>query len=74
MKQTSPLALSLKETEAQVLTEGREWTRQRREDWGQRAADPTAERVAWHEIKGALIYRLEQAGQTAETASVKLST
>ena len=29
MKQTKPLKLSLKETEAQVLAEGQEWTRQR---------------------------------------------
>jgi hypothetical protein len=39
--------------------------RQRGEDWGEPSADPTAERVAWHEIKGAVIYRLEQAGRTA---------
>jgi hypothetical protein len=39
--------------------------RQRGEQWGARSADAAYERVAWHEIKGAVIYRLEQAGQTA---------
>ena len=39
--------------------------RQRGEDWGKRPAAAAGERVAWHEIKGAVIYRLEQAGQTA---------
>ena len=39
--------------------------RQRGEDWGAAAAVAAPERVAWHEIKGAVIYRLEQAGQTA---------
>jgi hypothetical protein len=38
--------------------------RQRGEAWG--AADaPEQERVAWREIKGAVIYRLDQAGLTA---------
>lgn len=39
--------------------------RQRGEDWGQPPAGLSVERVAWHEVKGAVIYRLEQAGQTA---------
>lgn len=39
--------------------------RQRGEDWGCRPAEVPGERVAWHEVKGAVIYRLEQAGQTA---------
>jgi hypothetical protein len=39
--------------------------RQRGEAWGVESADAAEERVAWHEIKGAVIYRLEQAGQTA---------
>jgi len=39
--------------------------RQRGEDWGERSSSSALERVAWHEIKGAVIYRLEQAGQTA---------
>jgi hypothetical protein len=39
--------------------------RQRGDDWGRHPADVPGERVAWHEIKGAVIYRLEQAGQTA---------
>jgi hypothetical protein len=33
--------------------------RQRGEAWGVKAADAAGERVAWHEIKGAVIYRLE---------------
>jgi len=39
--------------------------RQRGCDWGLKPADGSGQRVAWHEIKGAVIYRLEQAGQTA---------
>jgi hypothetical protein len=39
--------------------------RQRGADWGKRAARLNLERVAWREIKGAVIYRLEQAGQSA---------
>ena len=39
--------------------------RQRGADWGKRAGSLGLERVAWREIKGAVIYRLEQAGQTA---------
>ncbi|MGD0260714.1 MAG: hypothetical protein ABSD29_12935 [Verrucomicrobiota bacterium] len=39
--------------------------RQRGEAWGVESADAAGQRVAWHEIKGAVIYRLEQAGQTA---------
>lgn len=39
--------------------------RQRGTDWGEPAGRPGLERVAWREIKGAVIYRLEQAGQTA---------
>jgi hypothetical protein len=39
--------------------------RQRGDDWGLKPADESGERVAWHEVKGAVIYRLEQAGQTA---------
>jgi hypothetical protein len=39
--------------------------RQRGDAWGRRPADGAGERVAWHEIKGAVIYQLEQAGQTA---------
>jgi len=44
--------------------------RQRGAAWGDQSADPTAERVAWHEIKGAVIYRLEQAGRTASGRGV----
>lgn len=39
--------------------------RQRGAAWGLKPAAAVGERVAWHEIKGAVIYRLEQAGQTA---------
>lgn len=39
--------------------------RQRGVAWGEAVATPGLERVAWREIKGAVIYRLEQAGQTA---------
>jgi hypothetical protein len=39
--------------------------RQRGQAWGVKPATAAGERVAWHEIKGAVIYRLEQAGQTA---------
>jgi hypothetical protein len=39
--------------------------RQRGEDWGRPPAADALERVAWHEIKGAIIYRLDQAGETA---------
>jgi hypothetical protein len=39
--------------------------RQRGGAWGEPASQPGLERVAWREIKGAVIYRLEQAGQTA---------
>jgi hypothetical protein len=39
--------------------------RQRGPDWGQDRTVAGADRVAWHEIKGAVIYRLAQAGQTA---------
>jgi hypothetical protein len=39
--------------------------RQRGADWGDDATSPGLERVAWREIKGAVIYRLAQAGQTA---------
>ena len=39
--------------------------RQRGEGWGAPAGSGAVQRVAWHEIKGAVIYRLEQAGQTA---------
>jgi hypothetical protein len=39
--------------------------RQRGADWGRDRTVTDATRVAWHEIKGAVIYRLEQAGQTA---------
>lgn len=38
--------------------------RQRGADWGERSTQPGLERVAWREIKAAVIYRLEQAGQT----------
>ena len=38
--------------------------RQRGEDWGAPPA-PELNRVAWREIKGAVIYRLDQAGATA---------
>ena len=39
--------------------------RQRGEHWGERSTGPLAGRIAWHEVKGAVIYRLEQAGSTA---------
>ena len=39
--------------------------RQRGTDWGEPLASSGLERVAWREIKSAVIYRLEQAGQTA---------
>jgi len=39
--------------------------RQRGGAWGDPSTEPGLERVAWREIKGAVIYRLEQAGQTA---------
>jgi hypothetical protein len=39
--------------------------RQRGPDWGRKPAGPAGERVVWHEIKGAVIYRLDQAGKTA---------
>jgi len=39
--------------------------RQRGADWGDGSTQPGLERVAWREIKGAVIYRLAQAGQTA---------
>jgi hypothetical protein len=39
--------------------------RQRGADWGDGSTKVGLERVAWREIKGAVIYRLEQAGQTA---------
>ncbi len=39
--------------------------RQRGEDWGRKQEGDALERVAWHEIKGAVIYRLDHAGQTA---------
>ena len=46
-----------------IMTDG--WlARQRGEDWGHPPAGRTAERVVWHEIKGAVIYRLEPGGQT----------
>jgi hypothetical protein len=34
-------------------------------DWGAGARKKKAERIAWHEIKSAVIYRLEQRGQKA---------
>lgn len=39
--------------------------RQRGTDWGEPTTSSGLERVAWREIKSAVIYRLEQAGQTA---------
>ena len=39
--------------------------RQRGVDWGLAPAAAPGERVAWREIKSAVIYRLEQAGRTA---------
>jgi hypothetical protein len=39
--------------------------RQRGADWGDGSTQLGLERVAWREIKGAVIYRLEAAGQTA---------
>lgn len=39
--------------------------RQRGPDWGLAPAAATGERVVWHEVKSAVIYRLEQAGRTA---------
>jgi hypothetical protein len=57
VKTTKPAALV-------IMMDG--WlARERGEDWGAPSADSSLERVAWHEIKGAVIYRLEEAGQTA---------
>lgn len=39
--------------------------RQRGADWGDGSTETGLERVAWREIKGAVIYRLAAAGQTA---------
>ena len=39
--------------------------RQRGQDWGRPPTGEALERVVWHEIKGAVIYRLDQAGKTA---------
>ena len=39
--------------------------RQRGEDWAAPPAPRSSNRVAWREIKGAVIYRLDQAGATA---------
>ena len=39
--------------------------RERGPDWGASVRKTAAERVAWHEIKSAVIYRLDQAAQTA---------
>jgi hypothetical protein len=39
--------------------------RQRGADWGLTPAEALGERVAWHEVKSAVLYRLEQAGRTA---------
>lgn len=39
--------------------------RERGPDWGLTPAERPGDRVAWHEVKSAVIYRLEQAGQTA---------
>ena len=39
--------------------------RERGPDWGASARKVGAERVEWHEIKSAVIYRLDQAAQTA---------
>jgi hypothetical protein len=39
--------------------------RQRGKDWADQSLGQGLERVVWREIKGAVVYRLEQAGQTA---------
>ena len=39
--------------------------RERGPDWGAGPRKKQAERIAWHEIKSAVIYRLEQRGQNA---------
>jgi hypothetical protein len=39
--------------------------RQRGVDWGWEPTEAPGERVAWHEVKRAVIYRLEQAGRSA---------
>jgi hypothetical protein len=39
--------------------------RERGGDWGLKPAGAAGERVAWHECKSAVIYRLEQAAKTA---------
>jgi len=44
--------------------------RQRGSDWGDKSTQSSLERVAWREIKGAVIYRMEQAGQTASGRGV----
>jgi hypothetical protein len=38
--------------------------RERGPDWGLKPADIKAERVAWHELKGAIIYRLHERVET----------
>jgi hypothetical protein len=39
--------------------------RERGPDWGARPGKKKAQRIAWHEVKSAVIYRLEQRGQNA---------
>jgi hypothetical protein len=54
--------------EALVLMMDGWMVRQRGPDWGLTPAERPGERVAWHEVKSAVIYRLEQAGRTAAVA------
>jgi len=47
-----------------IMMEG--WlARQRGPEWGGPSGGVLTKRIAWHEVKGAVIYRLAQAGQTA---------
>lgn len=56
----------LKEPEFSLVIMLDGWlARERGPDWGAGARKKKAERVAWHEIKSAVIYRLEQRGQNA---------
>lgn len=39
-------------------------SRERGEEWGLKPADRKAERVAWHEMKTGIVFRLDQRGET----------
>lgn len=56
----------LKEPEFSLVIMLDGWlARERGPDWGARPRKKGAQRIAWHEIKSAVIYRLEQRGQNA---------